>query len=91
MITIVKQLAMSKYIVSDAILPPNFSVITGAAAAVGQITLIKTPSQSNFIVVSPERLQPIIASMAREVRIICKMKCHLRGRMSCTFILIKVR
>lgn len=41
----VKPLAMRRYTVSDAMLPPSLSTITGAAAAVGQMTQINIPSQ----------------------------------------------
>jgi hypothetical protein len=44
----VKPLAIRRYTVSEAMLPPNLSTITGAAAAVGQMAQMKTPSHNSL-------------------------------------------
>ena len=90
MMTEVTQLAMRIYTVIDSMLPPSFSVITGAAAAVGQMKQMNMPSKMSF--------QPGEGAMATSAtqmaesatRIPCKMKCHVRGRNSLTCILQKV-
>ena len=86
----VKQFAIIMYTVIEAILPPSFSVITGAAAAVGQITQIKTPSK--IIFVSADVVKEITKTTVAEsnVRIHCKQICHLRGLNSSSLILQKV-
>ena len=86
----VKQFAIIMYIVIEAILPPSFSVITGAAAAVGQITQTKTPSK--IILVSGDVVKEINKTTIAEsnVRIPCKQKCQVRGRNSSSLILQKV-
>ncbi len=86
----VKQLAIIIYIVIEATLPPSFSVITGAAAAVGQMTQTKTPSK--IILVSSDVVQEIKRTTIAEsnVRIPCKQKCQVRGRNSSSLILQKV-
>ena len=52
MMTTVKQLAIIIYTVIVAMLPPSFSVTTAAAAAVGQMTQMNTPSSTTFVSVS---------------------------------------
>ena len=47
MMILVTQFAIIVYIVSEVMLPPSFSVMTAAAAAVGQITHRKQPSHSS--------------------------------------------
>ena len=74
MMTEVTQLAMRIYTVIDSMLPPSFSVITGAAAAVGQMKQMNMPSKMSF--------QPGEGAMATSAtqmaesatRIPCKMK-----------------
>ena len=76
--------------VSEAMLPPNFSVITGAAAAVGHITQMNTPSRISFTEASEVSEMSHTTAPDRHIRMNCNQKCHLRGRKSCNCILQKV-
>ena len=90
MMILVTQLAIIVYIVSDVMLPPSFSVMTAAAAAVGQITHRKQPSHSSrasgFVVCT------IISTSSpeSEMRMPWRIKCHVRGWSSLTSILQNV-
>ena len=48
MITMVKMLAITVYVVSEPMLPPSFSVTTATAAAVGQMKQIKAASSTSL-------------------------------------------
>ena len=67
--TDVKQLAIKRYTVSEAMLPPSFSTITGAAAAVGQMAQIKTLSHRSLPVEVVQRLAAMTLAAAKNVRI----------------------
>ena len=90
MMTDVTALARNRYTVSEDMLPPSFSTMTGAAAAVGQMTQMKTPSSNSFMVGSEVRLTSSTAVKESSTRLPWRMKCQRRGRMSSIRILQNV-
>ena len=73
--------------------PPSFSVSTGAAAAVGQMTQMNTPSMMILASTSSagRSLMTRTTMAVSSTLMPCSAKCHLRGRKLCMSILQNVR
>lgn len=90
MMTDVTTLAMIVYMVSEPMLPPSFSVTTGAAAAVGQMIQINIPSSRSFTSASEVNVISHTKNPDKAMRMPWRIKCHVRGFISFICILQKV-